>query len=193
MSFVDGRIDLDVFVPEIQHWLYRGDTPLHLAAAALDTAAATDALAAGADVAAVNRRGATALHYACDPRRVTGDAQPRMISLLIEYGAPVNAADKAGVTALHRATRARSPRAVAALLAAGADPLARTGQRGSTPLLMAVTSTGAGGTAGTFDEQVEICRLLLAAGASLNETNNQGATVSDRIRSPRLRSALTPS
>jgi hypothetical protein len=29
------RMEVDLFVPELPHWLYRGDTPLHLAAAGL--------------------------------------------------------------------------------------------------------------------------------------------------------------
>ena len=28
------RMEVDLFVPELPHWLYRGDTPLHLAAGA---------------------------------------------------------------------------------------------------------------------------------------------------------------
>jgi len=48
--------------------LYRDDTPLHLAAAGLRYGAARALLAAGTPVNAVNRRGATALHYTCDPR-----------------------------------------------------------------------------------------------------------------------------
>jgi ankyrin repeat protein len=160
-----ARMERDVLLPEVPHWLYRGDTPLHLAAAMLDTAAATALLGAGADPNAVNRRGAAPLHYACDPRPRTGgwdpEAQQRMIELLVARGAAVNAADAGGVTALHRATRARSPRAVATLLEAKADPGVRT-KRGTTPLQMSESSAGAGGTAGTVTEQHEIQSLLTA-------------------------------
>jgi hypothetical protein len=62
------RMEDDIFVAELPHMLYRGGTPLHLAAAALRYDAARALLAAGAPVSTVNRRGATALHYACDPR-----------------------------------------------------------------------------------------------------------------------------
>jgi hypothetical protein len=55
------RMDEDLLVTELPHWLYRGDTPLHLAAAGLRYAAARALLAAGTPVNAVNRRGATAL------------------------------------------------------------------------------------------------------------------------------------
>ncbi len=62
------RMAEDTFVAELTHMLYRDDTPLHLAAAGLRYDAARALLAAGTQINAVNRRGATALHYACDPR-----------------------------------------------------------------------------------------------------------------------------
>ena len=147
------RMDEDLFVAELPHMLYRGDTPLHLAAAGLRYDAARALLAAGSAVAnAVNRRGATALHYACDARPLapTWDpaAQRRIIELLASAGATVDQPDRGGVTPLHRAVRARSPAAVAALLSVGADPCAATRKAGSTPLHLAVAPTGASGTAG---------------------------------------------
>jgi hypothetical protein len=57
------RMAEDVFVTELTHMLYRDDTPLHLAAAGLRYDAARALLAAGTPVNAVNRRGATALHW----------------------------------------------------------------------------------------------------------------------------------
>jgi hypothetical protein len=120
------RMDEDLLVTELPHQLYRGDTPLHLAAAGLRYDAARALLAAGTPVNAINRRGATALHYACDPRPLspTWDppAQRRIIDLLVSAGATVDHPDRGGVTPLHRAVRARSPAAVAALLSAGANP-----------------------------------------------------------------------
>src|SRR4051794_37857785 len=56
----------DWFFESIGHYVYAGDTALHVAAAAYDVAAATTLLALGADINAANRRGATPLHYACD-------------------------------------------------------------------------------------------------------------------------------
>ena len=115
------RLDEDLFVAELPHQLYRGDTPLHLAAAGLRYDAAQALLATGTPVNAVNRRGATALHYACDPRpsSPTWDppAQRRLIDLLVSAGAAVDAPDRGGVTPLHRAVRARSPAAAGATLA----------------------------------------------------------------------------
>ena len=188
------RMDEDLLVAELPHWLYRGDTPLHLAAAGLRYDAARALLAAGTPVNAVNRRGATALHYACDPRPLSPtwnpDAQQRIIELLVSAGATVDQPDRGGVTPLHRAVRARSPAAVAALLSAGADPRAATGKAGSTPLHLAVAPIGAGGTAGAGELQLEIVRMLLAAGATLADEDRNGAAVADRIRSRALREAL---
>jgi ankyrin repeat protein len=187
------RMEEDVLVPGM-HWLYRGDIPLHLAAAGLRYDAVCALLAAGSPVDAVNRRGATALHYACDPRpsSTTWDpaAQRRVIELLVSHGAAVDQPDRGGVTALHRAVRARSPEAVAALLSAGADPWAATKKAGSTALHLAVASSGAGGTAGTGELQIEIVRMLLAAGATVNDVDRDGIAVVDRIQSPKLRQAL---
>jgi ankyrin repeat protein len=189
------RMDEDRLVPELPHQLYRGDTPLHLAAAGLRYDAARALLAAGAPVNAVNRRGATALHYACDARPLapTWDpaAQRRIIELLVSAGAAVDQTDRGGVTPLHRAVRARSPAAVAALLSAGANPRAASRKEGSTPLHLAVAPTGASGTAGAGDYQLEIVQLLLAAGATMADTDRNGVAVADRIQSQALRNALT--
>src|SRR6476646_8525339 len=186
-------MDEDLLSTDV-HWLYRGDTPLHLAAAALRYDAARALLAAGTPVNAVNRRGAAALHYACDPRPLSPTwnpaAQQRTIELLVSAGATVDRPDRGGVTPLHRAVRARSPAAVAALLSAGADPHAATKKAGSTPLHLAVAPSGAGGTAGSADLQLEIIRLLLAAGATLTDVDGNGVTAADRIRSQALRDAL---
>ena len=193
-SAIAQRLQQDVLVTELPHMLYQGDRPLHLSAAALRHGAARALLAAGATVNAINRRGATALHYACDPRPLSPawdpDAQRRIIELLISAGATVDQPDRGGVTPLHRAVRARSPAAVAALLSAGADPHAATGKAGSTPLHIAVAPTGAGGTAGAGELQLEIVRMLLAAGATLADEDRNGVAVADRIRSQALRKAL---
>ena len=190
-----ARMFKDHLVEAIPHWLYVGDTSLHLAAAALRPDEARLLLRAGADPNAKNRRGATPLHYACDPRPRSvvpwsRESQARMISLLVEHGADLERVDRGGATPLHRAVRARSPGAVGQLLALGAQPHCRLGKRGSSPLHLAVQSTGAGGTAGSMDEQLEIIRLLLQHGANPAVADAADRTPRDWARNERILAAL---
>jgi hypothetical protein len=156
------------YLVEIGHYVYAGDTPLHVAAAAYRPDIARQLLAQGADVGARNRRGAEPLHYAADggPNRSTWDpaAQAATIACFIEAGANPNALDKSGVAPLHRAVRNRCAAAVRALLAGGADPHLAN-KSGSTPLALATQATGRGGSGSTEAkrEQVEIVRLLQEA------------------------------
>jgi hypothetical protein len=155
------------FFDAIKHYVYAGDTALHVAAAALRSALARTLLKAGANVHAKNRRGAEPLHYAVDggPGNAAWDpaAQVATIEALLAAGADPNATDKGGVTPLHRAVRNRCADAVRALLAGGADR-SRANNNGSKPLQLAKLTTGRGGT-GSADakaQQAEIVRLLSA-------------------------------
>ena len=134
---------------EIGHYIYAGDTAMHVAAAAHQQEIVQKLIAAGANVRARNRRGAEPLHYAADgmPGSHTWNppAQAETVARLIEAGADPNATDKSGVTPLHRAVRTRCGAAVKALLEAGADPRRRN-KSGSTPMLLATQSTGRGGS-----------------------------------------------
>ena len=98
---------------------------------------------------AVNRRGATPLHYAVGgvpgSTRWDPDAQAATIELLVEAGGDREAADKSGVAPLHVAVRSRCASAVQSLLVSGADPR-RKNKSGSTPLHLAVQTTGRGGS-----------------------------------------------
>src|SRR4051812_37100934 len=99
------------FLTDIAHYVYAGDTALHVAAAAHRPAIVRDLVRRGADVAAKNRRGATPLHYAADggPGRSGWDprAQAETIACLVDAGADPNAVADGGVTPLHRAVRNR--------------------------------------------------------------------------------------
>jgi hypothetical protein len=156
---------------EIQHYVYKGDTPLHIAAAAYRAALIRELLACGADAAARNHLGAQPLHYAADgtpgSRHWHPAAQREAMAALLEAGADPNATDKSGVAPLHRAVRTRCAAAVAALLDGGADPLLPNG-RGSTPMQLATRTTGRGGSGSpeARTEQVEIVRLLELHGAA---------------------------
>jgi len=152
-------------VEEIPHQLYVGDTALHVAAAALRPLAVEALIDAGADPNAQNRRGATALHYACDsrPKGKTWNPskQRSVIERLLDAGADIEHKEKAGAAPLHRAVRARSPQAVRCLLERGARVDATHGKQRTTPLHMVTHSTGASGTKGARAEQQEIVELLL--------------------------------
>src|SRR2546421_12631025 len=127
----------DFFFAEIAHYLYAGDTALHMAAAAFRRSVAKLLVAHGADCRARNRRGAQPLHYAADANRWEPTAQAETIEYLVSVGADPNTLDRSGVAPLHRAVRTRSSPAVRALLDGGANPRAPN-KAGSTPLHLAV-------------------------------------------------------
>ena len=116
---------------------YAGDTALHIAAAGYRHQLAGELVDRGANVRAVNRRGATPLHYAVGgvpgSTRWDPDAQAATIARLIEAGADPEAADKSGVAPLHVAVRSRCAAAVQALLVGGADPAAQEQERFHAP------------------------------------------------------------
>jgi hypothetical protein len=159
------------FLDEIRHYLYRGDTALHVVAAAYQYPLARELIAAGANVSAKNRRCAEPLHYAVDgmpgSRTWNPGAQAATVVALIEAGADPNAVDKSGVTPLHRAVRTRCAAAVKVLLDNGAD-CRRRNKNGSTPMQIATRTTGRGGSgsAEAKAQQSEIVCLLEQHGAS---------------------------
>lgn len=158
------------YFAEIAHYMYEGDTALHMASAAKRSAVVEKLIAQGANVNARNRRGATPLHYAVDggPGSPTWNPaeQSIIITALIGAGADPNGLDKSGVAPLHRAVRNRSAAAVAALIAGGANPNAAN-KNGSTPLDLAKATTGKSG-AGLPEAKAQceaIVRILLEQGA----------------------------
>jgi hypothetical protein len=156
----------DYFFAEIKHYLYAGDTALHMAAAAFRRPIAELLMAHGADCRARNRRGAEPLHYAADANHWDPVAQAETIAFLISIGADPNALDKSGVAPLHRAVRTRSLAAVRALLDGGADSR-RANKSGSTPMHLAVLTTGRGGSGSpqAQQQQAGIIELLRERGA----------------------------
>jgi hypothetical protein len=150
------------FFAEISHYLYAGDTALHMAAAAFCRPMAELLVSRGADFRARNRRGAQPLHYAADANRWAPLAQADVIEYLTSIGAEPNAVDKSAVAPLHRAVRTRSLSAVRALLDSGANPR-QPNKAGSTPLHLAVQTTGRGGSGSDLarQQQAAIIRLLL--------------------------------
>lgn len=171
------------FFPQIQHYLYAGDTALHLAAAGFRFEAARFLIDHGANPAAKNRRGAEPLHYASDANTWSPAEQVATIECLVRAGANPNSVDKSGVSPLHRAVRTRCAAAVQALLAAGAKPDLPNGN-GSTPLHLAVQNTGRSGSGEpeAIEQQRQIIRLLLRNGASVKRRDGSGKTAEQAAR-----------
>jgi ankyrin repeat protein len=179
------------FFVDIAHYLYAGDTALHMAAAAWRRRVAELLIAHGADCRATNRRGAEPLHYAADANRWDPTAQAEMIELLLSAGADPNAVDGTGVAPLHRAVRTRSLAAVRALLDGGANAR-QPNKAGSTPLHLAVQTTGRGGSGSlqAREQQAGIVRLLLERGARAADQDGRGKAVHQAASSKWSRALL---
>ena len=199
--------------PSIVTWIYLGDkkrvaaelkrdpaqatlrdeeeTPiLHHAAESLRPEMVTLLLERGATIDDVDANKETALHRVADMRNADQQAAREMTTLLLNRGAAVNASNWDDVTPLHQAVRARNLAAVEVLLARGADANARDKSRHSTPLRRAVSSSGAGGTAGTTDLMVALTRLLLQHGADPDARDKRGVTIRASAKSPEVIAVL---
>ena len=179
------------FFSEIAHYLYAGDTALHMAAAAFARPVAQLLVAHGADCHAKNRRGAQPLHYAADANHWDPTPQAHTIKYLLSIGADPNALDRSGVAPLHRAVRTRSLPAVRALLDRDANPRARN-KAGSTPLHLAVQPTGRPGSGSEHarQQQAGIISLLLERGARPTDKDGRGKPVRQAATSEWIRALL---
>jgi hypothetical protein len=178
-----SRRDPDTyFLTPIRHYVYTGDTALHIAVAAHQVELAETLVANGAPVRARNRRGAEPLHYAADGRPGAEEwdpvAQSGVIAALIAAGADPAALDNSGVAPLHRAVRTRSAAAVLALIENGAGSRLMN-KRGSTPLHLAVQNTGRSdsGSDAAHEQQGQIIRILLQHGARPSDVDANGKSV----------------
>jgi hypothetical protein len=185
-----------LFKTGIAHWIYAGDTALHVAAAGYRVEIARMLLAAGADSSsAKNRRSSQPLHYAADgcmeSPSWSAEAQVAMIRLLLKAGSQMNAQDKNGATPLHRAVRTRCAAAVKCLLNAGADPTIKN-KPGSTPFHLAVQNTGRGGSGSEQAQkaQQEILHAFLESGVSPNLTDAKGKSVREWVKSDWIHQVL---
>lgn len=195
-SLASRRYDADqLFNEKIFHWIYVGDTALHLAAAGYRVRLVEALLRAGADANARNRRGGTPLHYACDGF-ISGpdyDAQQQVVTLklFIDAGAHIDLQDKNGASALHRASRTRCAEAVKFLLSAGVDTSLRN-TSGSSAFHLAVQTTGRGGSGEpeAKEAQRRIIEAFLEHGVSTALRDGKCQTVLECARSAWVREIL---
>ncbi|MBN8249625.1 MAG: ankyrin repeat domain-containing protein [Verrucomicrobia bacterium] len=180
----------------ILHWIYAGDTALHLAAAGHRVEIVRSLLDVGADPnAAQNHRRSGPLHYAADGPvgEPCWDAnrQVATLNVLLNSGARIHAQDRNGATALHRAVRTRCAAAVRFLLRMGADP-ALGNRSGSTPFHLAVQNTGRGGSGSeaAVTGQQDIIRAFLEAGVSPDLVDGRGRSVRESVRSDWIQELL---
>lgn len=185
--------------PRIAHWIYAGDTLLHVAAAGHRVELVQLLLTAGAEVgAAGNHRRSQPLHYAADGslESPSWDAKRQVatIRLLIGAGADLHAQDKNGATPLHRAVRTRCAAAVQILLQAGSDA-ARRNKPGSTAFHLAVQNTGRGGSGSELAKtaQRDIISAFLKHGVRPTIKDAHGKSVLAWARSGWIRQMLEDS
>jgi len=186
-----------LYQSKIFHWIYVGDTALHLAAAGYRVELVRLLLAAGADPnSTANHRRTGPLHYAADGY-ITGPAwnatrQVKTIQCLLDAGADINAPDKNGATPLHRAVRTRCAAAMKCLLERGSDATLKN-KPGSTPFHLAVQNTGRGGTGAEAARaaQRQIIHEFLSFGLNPALKDSQGKSVFDWARSDWIREMLS--
>lgn len=197
-SLATGLIEeARLYESPIFHWIYRGDTALHLAAAGYRVEIVKLLLAAGADPnSARNHRRSSPLHYAADGY-VNGPAwdaenQVKTIRCLLNAGANINIQDKNGAAPLHRAVRTRCAAAAKCLLEAGCDPTLRN-KAGSTPFHLAVQNTGRGGSGAEEARaaQRQIVADFLALGVSTALKDGKGHSVMDCAKSGWIKGILS--
>ena len=181
---------------KILHWLYVGDTALHLAAAGHRVEFVRQLLAARADPNACgNHRASGPLHYAADGQlnapEWSAQRQVETIECLLAAGADPRAQDKNGASPLHRAVRTRCAAAVSCLLAAGGCGTMEN-KSGATSFHLAVQDTGRGGsgTAAAREAQRQIIRAFLKCGLNPSLKGANGKSVRASARSSWIREIL---
>ncbi len=186
-----------LYESKIVHWIYVGDTALHLAAAGYRVELIRLLLAAGADPNSTkNHRQSGPLHYAADGYINGPDwnarRQVETIQCLLDAGAKINVQDKNGAAPLHRAVRTRSAAAVKYLLERGSAAVLKN-KPGSTPFHLAVQNTGRGGTGAEAAKaaQRQIIHEFLSFGLNPALKNSKGKSVFDCARSSWIRNILS--
>lgn len=186
-----------LYESKVVHWIYAGDTALHLAAAGYRIELVQLLLAVGADPNSIkNHRQSGPLHYAADGYINGPDwnarRQVQTIQCLLDAGADINAQDKNGASPLHRAVRTRCAAAVKCLLERGSDARLKN-KSGSTPFHLAVQNTGRGGTGAEAAKaaQRQIIYEFLSFGLNPALKDSKGKSVFDCARSSWIRNILS--
>jgi ankyrin repeat protein len=186
-----------LYESKIFHWIYAGDTALHLAAAGYRVELVRLLLAAGAGPnSTANHRQSGPLHYAADGFINGPDwnakRQVETIQCLLEAGAEINAQDKNGATPLHRAVRTRCAAAAKCLLERGSDATLKN-KSGSTPFHLAAQNTGRGGTGAEAARaaQREIIQGFISFGLNPRLKDDKGKSVLDWAKSSWIREMLS--
>lgn len=135
-------------------------------------------LTAGVDVNMTNDNGQTALHYAASRNRED------IAKCLLEAGAHINAADKLGNTSLHRAASRGHLSMVKLLLTRSGITIDALDSAKNTPLYVRrlknncylhyckwICLNSFYSHLAVDEERVEVCTLLISAGASVNIQN----------------------
>ena len=196
-ALATGRVgEARLYETKIVHWIYAGDTALHLAAAGHRVEIVKLLLTAGADPNSIaNHRHSGPLHYAADGS-ITGPdwnakRQVETIQCLLEAGADINAPDKNGATPLHRAVRTRCAAAVKCLMENGSEVRLQN-KSGATPFHLAVQNTGRGGSGAAVakEAQRQIIEEFLSAGLKPTLKDGNGKSVLDWARSGSVRGLL---
>jgi cytohesin len=145
-------------VNAIDHVLWPGESPLHLAVIKGNKEIVETLVAKGANINAKNNNGDTPLHFALGGNK-------EVIEVLVAKGADVNAKNNDGVTPLYKAIVSRNQAVIEVLLAAEALSVNATDDIGNTPLHYAAL----------VGSKIAIEKLV-AKEANVNVKNNDGNT-----------------
>ncbi|CAG0905905.1 unnamed protein product [Cyprideis torosa] len=149
----------------IRHCDEKGDNALHHATSSRYLSIAQHLLTVDPSLCLVkNSIERTALHIAAD------NAQPAIISLLLQHGADVDARDNEGQTALHVAAQWGHPAIISLLLQHGTR-VDEEDKEKRTPLLLAI---GRWSSPSKEEDRLECVKLLLQAGANIRHCDEDG-------------------
>ncbi|XP_028280656.1 B-cell lymphoma 3 protein homolog [Parambassis ranga] len=170
IAVVQGELAIVCQLIQLLLWAHRGldiynnlrQTPLHLAVITKQANMVDALLRAGADPAALDRNGQTALHLCCEYD------QCHCLSVLLSLSTSSTCLERRnyeGLTSLHLAVRSGHKDLVRMLLDAGADINAMDVKSGQTPLIHAVENNN-----------TDMVHFLIENGCDVNSQSYSGNT-----------------